>query len=218
MAPTTLTVRSQIQLPPSISRALLCLIRRRKRSKSSLKGVKDLPIATHTPKSRSEASSSRVSTEIISPAPTTLEANSPSVSLHVHLGIETPRLSQSSLGYDQQLQVDAHHDYNQEQHKNQDESQVAHDQYSAPHEDDQFHTQAVHPLTNHMETDFYSDEDYPMHDLSEQLSLVEPAVHVDQAVQPCDHLVVLHEVFQAIHSLNEALSNALDRYDVRCSV
>ncbi|RXW11250.1 hypothetical protein EST38_g14605 [Candolleomyces aberdarensis] len=284
MAPT-LTIRSNIQLPPSISRALLCLIRQRKRSKSSLKGVKHLPIRARTQKSRT-ASSSRASTATVSPAPATPKAFPPPASLHVTLGgdTSTPRLRHFPLGYDQHfrdkpcpltqdtlysvLEEDRHF-YTQDvrylcnQQDTQDRPSFIPTHYgheSNPHIQEEYGTQGepylqgqagqhpIHeshrysstqdvqylhnqqdaqgrpcfsshdhyaPLTNHLETSsFCSDEDYPMHDLSEELSLVEPVVDAER-VQPCDHLVILHEVMQTMHFLNEALDDALGRYDSR---
>ena len=49
MAPNTLTIRSSIRLPPSLSRALLRLIRPRRGSKSSLKGVKQARATSRSP-------------------------------------------------------------------------------------------------------------------------------------------------------------------------
>ncbi|RXW11201.1 hypothetical protein EST38_g14654 [Candolleomyces aberdarensis] len=68
-------------------------------------------------------------------------------------------------------------------------------------------------MTNDTETDcFYLDKDYPMHDPGEQFPLVKPVVDAEQ------HLAILYEVIQTMHSLNEALNNVLGRYNSRAAV
>ncbi|KAJ2935206.1 hypothetical protein H1R20_g1894, partial [Candolleomyces eurysporus] len=79
------------------------------------------------------------------------------------------------------------------------------------------------PTTNYTtSTNLFAsnDEDYPMHDPdSEELQADVDIERRDlPPPPPCDHLVLLQEVVQAIHALNEAVNNAFGRYDLRCSV
>ncbi|RXW12365.1 hypothetical protein EST38_g13487, partial [Candolleomyces aberdarensis] len=79
------------------------------------------------------------------------------------------------------------------------------------------------PTTNYTTSTNFSasnDEDYPMHDPdSEELRADVDIERRDlPSPPPCDHLILLQDVAQAIHALNEAVNSAFGRYDLRCSV
>ncbi|KAJ2927576.1 hypothetical protein H1R20_g9516, partial [Candolleomyces eurysporus] len=76
------------------------------------------------------------------------------------------------------------------------------------------------PTTDRTDSFAIDDEDYPMHPPdTEGLQSVQPIADGECLLrpQPCDHLLMLQEVAQAIRALNEALDVASGRYNSRRS-